>query len=98
MFAGFLSVAIFGLENSMFGLAGLLMGLPIGGGLYRFRSRNWPSDSSVRRKQIAILAYGGLLLLCTIPFNAPNGNFILVSISLFGSFAFAILLAGQRRL
>ncbi|MCC9641587.1 hypothetical protein LOC71_04825 [Rhodopirellula sp. JC740] len=97
--------------NNLFPVAAacafVLFGMPVGGIVYRVRSRNWPIDPSVLSRQLwmatATLAFPLVTLAFTLPLaELPSNRDRAMLLAMFAFFlaasmAAGILLAGTRR-
>ncbi|TWT80529.1 hypothetical protein CA13_19740 [Planctomycetes bacterium CA13] len=101
LLGGFGSVPFLAHQNP-FGFAVVLMGCILGGLVYRFRSRNWPHDPTIRDSQyiysaVAVVLPPGVLFL----FAGPHGQgpaIVMIGLIVGVSVALGIFTSGTRRL
>jgi hypothetical protein len=79
----------------------ILLGVPIGGLVYRLRSRHWPIDSGVRSRQIraslATLLLPGAIAVMTGMRGAKGFGLTFVGALVSASVIVGIFVAGRRR-
>lgn len=77
-----------------------LCGMPIGGLIYRIRSRDWPSDHSARNRTIRYSLYSLALPMCVGMLTGMQGQGLAMTLLgglIAASFVVGVLLAGARR-
>jgi len=101
LLGGFGSVPFLALQNPI-GFAVVLLGCILGGLIYRFRSRNWPHDPTIRHRQflysaVAVLLPPGVLFLFAGPYG-QGPAIAMIGLLVGVSVAFGIFTSGTRRL
>ncbi|KAA5547329.1 hypothetical protein FYK55_00475 [Roseiconus nitratireducens] len=101
LLGGFAAVPFLALHNPL-GFATVLVGCIFGGLVYRFRSRDWPHDPSIPRRQLwysalAVILPPGVLFLLAGP-RGQGPGFIVIGLVIGVSVAVGILISGTRRL
>ena len=101
LLGGFGAIPFLALQNPT-GFALVLVGCIVGGMIYRLRSRNWPHDPTIYKRQVQ---YSGLAVVLPpavlFLFAGPNGQgpaIVMIGLIVGVSVACGIFISGTRRL